>query len=82
MKLYQSHIEEEFKPFQWVGPRNTQLGSERLGPISKREANRAMVKYATSTLSRIDPWPERNVPVQRRTERPPEAGRPTQIEVG
>ena len=36
----------------------------------------AMVKYATATLSRIAPWPERSVSVQRRTEKPPEAGRP------
>jgi len=31
--------------------------------------------YPGSTLSRIDPWPERNMSEQQRTERPPEAGR-------
>ena len=39
MRLYQSHIEGESKPSQWAKSRNAQLGPERLGPISKREAN-------------------------------------------
>ena len=39
MKLYQSYIEGESKPSQWAKSRNAQLGPERLGPISKREAN-------------------------------------------
>ena len=79
MKLYQSHIEGEFKPFQWVGPRNTQLGPGRLEPISKVKATWAMIKHTMSTPSRIDLWPERSMSVQWRTERPPgpkEAARP------
>ena len=35
-----------------------------------------MVKYSTYTLSKIDPWLERSVTVERRTKRPPEAGHP------
>jgi len=71
MRLHQSHIKGESKPFQWAKSRNI-----KLGPISKREPTWAMVKYSTYTLSKIDPWSERSVMVQWRTERPPEAGRP------
>ena len=39
MRIHQSHIEEESKPFQWANTRNAQLGPGRFGPISKREAN-------------------------------------------
>jgi hypothetical protein len=39
MRLYQCHLEGEFKPFQRIGPRNIQLGPGRLEPISKREDN-------------------------------------------
>ena len=59
-----------------------------MDPYPKEKPTWAMVKHATSTLSRIDPWPERNVSEQWRTERPPEAGRlaprrpPGQDEVG
>ena len=63
MRLYQCHLEREFKPFQWVGPKNIQLGPERLEPISKREDNLGMIKHTTSTSFRIDPWPERIVSV-------------------
>ena len=58
------------------------LDPEGLDPYPKEETTWAMVKLATSTLSRIDPWLERNVSEQRRTERPPEEGRPAQDEVG
>ena len=53
-----------------------------MDPYPKEKPTWAMVKYATSTLSKIDPWPERNVSEQRRTERPPEVGRPAQKGVG
>ena len=76
MKLYQSHIEGEFKPFQWIKPKIHNLDPEGLDPYSKEKPTCAMIKYATYTLSRIDPWSERSVTVQRRTERPPEVGRP------
>ena len=76
MRLYQCHLEGEFKPFQRVGPKNIQLGPEGLDPYPKDKITWAMVKYAIYTLSRIDPWSERSVTVQRRTERPLEAGRP------
>ena len=75
MKLYQNHIEGEFKPFQRV-PEIHNLDPEGLDPYSKEKPTWAMVKYATYTLSRIDPWSERSVTVQRRIERPLEASRP------
>ena len=52
------------------------LDPEGLDPYPKEMPTWAMVKYATHTLSKIDPWPERSMLVQQRTERPPEAGRP------
>ena len=76
MRLYQCHLEREFKPFQWVGPKNIQVGPGRLEPISKVKTTWAMIKDTPSTPSRIDPWPERSMSVQWRTERPPEVGRP------
>ena len=81
MKLYQNHIEGEFKPFQRV-PEIHNLDPEGLDPYPKEKPTWVMVKYTTSTLSRIDPWPERRVSVQWRTERPPEAVRLAQDEVG
>ena len=53
------------------------LDPEGLNPYPKEKPTWAMVKHATSTLSRIDLRPERNVSEQWRTERPQEAGRPT-----
>ena len=47
-----------------------------MDPYPKEKPTWAMVKYSTDTLPNIDPWPERRVSVQWRTERPPEAGRP------
>jgi len=76
MRLYQYHLEGEFKPFQLVEPQNIQLGPGRLEPISKVKASWAMVRYKTSTPSRSDLWPKRSVSVKRRAEKPPEAGRP------
>ena len=54
------------------------LDPEGLDPYPKEMPTWAMIKYSTYTLSKIDPWPERSVSVQQRTERPPEAGRPAQ----
>ena len=52
------------------------LDPEGLDPYSKEKPTWAMVKYSTYTLSMIDPWSERSVSVQRRTERLPDAGCP------
>ena len=52
------------------------LDPEGLDPYPKEMLTWAMIKYSTYTLSKIDPWPERSVSVQQRTERPPEAGHP------
>ena len=46
-----------------------------MDPYPKEKPTWAMIKYATYTLSRIDPWSERSMMVQRRTERLPEVGR-------
>ena len=82
MRLYQCNLEGEFKPSQWVGPKNIQVGPGRLEPISKVKTTWAMIKDTPSTPSRIDPWPERSMSVQRRGEKPPKAGRPAQDRVG
>ena len=58
------------------------LDPEGLDPYPKEKPTWAMVKHATSALSRIDLWTERKVSEQRRTERPPEVGRPAQKNVG
>ena len=76
MRLYQCHLEREFKPFQWVGPKNIQVGPERLETISNVKTTWAMIRHKTSTPSRNDLQPERIVSVQWRIERPPKAGRP------
>ena len=47
-----------------------------MDPYPKEKPTWAMIKYATYTLSRIDPWSERSMMVQQRTERLPEVGRP------
>ena len=52
------------------------LDPEGLDPYPKEKPTWAMVKYSTYTLSKIDPWSERSVTVQRRIVRPPEVGRP------
>ena len=49
------------------------LDPEGLDPYPKEMPTWAMIKYSTYTLSKIDPWPERSVLVQRRTKRPVEA---------
>ena len=62
-----------------MDPEIHNLYPEGLNPYPKEKLTRAMVKHVTSTLSKIDPWPERNVSEQGRTERPPgpkEAARP------
>ena len=58
------------------------LDPEGLDPYPKEKPTWATVKYSTYTLFKIDPWPERSVSVQRRAERPPEAGRPAQEDDG
>ena len=58
------------------------LDPEGLDPYPKEMPTLAMIKYSTYTQSKIDPWIERSVSVQWRTERPPEAGRPAQKNVG
>ena len=52
------------------------LDLEGLDPYPKEMPTWAMIKYLIDTLSNIDPWLERSVSVQQRTEKPPEAGRP------
>ena len=74
MIFYQNHLEGEFKPFQWVGPKNIQVGPGRLEPISKQKVSLAMIRHKTSTPSRNDLRPERIMLVQWRIERPPKAG--------
>ena len=62
-----------------MDPEVNNLDPEGLDPYPKEKPTWAMVKYATSTLSKIDPWPERSVSEQGRTERPAgpkEAARP------
>ena len=59
-----------------MDPKIYNLDAKGLNPYPKEKTTWAMIKYTTSTLSRIDPWPERSVSVQRRTERLPEVGRP------
>ena len=54
------------------------LDPEGLDPYPKEKPTWAMVKYSAKTQFSSDPWPERSVSVQQRTERPPEAGRPAQ----
>jgi len=51
------------------------LDPEGLDTYPKEKPTWAMVEYSANTLSRSDPWAERGVLVQWRTERPPEAGR-------
>ena len=53
------------------------LDPEGLDPYPKEKPTRAMVKYSAKTQFSSDPWLERSVSMQQRTERPPEAGRPT-----
>ena len=78
MRFYQSHLERQFKPFKWVGPKNIQVGPGRLEPISKVKTTWAMIRHKMFTPSRNDLWPERIVSVQRRIEMPLEAGHPAQ----
>jgi hypothetical protein len=47
-----------------------------MDPYPKEKPTWAMVKYSAKTQLSSDLWPERNVSVQQKTERPPEAGRP------
>ena len=65
-----------------MDPEIYNLDPEGLDPYPNEKPIWAMVKHATSTLSKIDPWPERNVSEQRRTEWPLEVGRPAQDGVG
>ena len=57
-------------------PKIYNLDPEGLNPYPKEKITWAMIKHTMSTPSRIDPWLERIMSVQRRTERPPVAGRP------
>ena len=50
------------------------LGPEGLDPYPQKKPTWAMVKCSANTLSNIDPWSEKSVMVQQRTERLPEAG--------
>src|SRR6185503_6598970 len=43
-----------------LDPEIHNLDPEGLNPYPKDKPTSAMVKHATSTLSKIDPWPERN----------------------
>ena len=52
------------------------LDPEGLDPYPKAKPTWAMIKHTTSTPSQIDPWPEKSVSVQRKTERLPEVGHP------
>ena len=55
------------------------LDPEGLDPYPKEKPTWAMVKYSAKTQFSSDPWLERSVSMQQRTERPPEAGRPAPI---
>ena len=44
-----------------LDPEIHNLYPEGLNPYPKEKLTRAMVKHVTSTLSKIDPWPERSV---------------------
>ena len=65
-----------------MDPKIYNLDPKGLDPYPKEKPTWAMIKYATYTISSIDPWSERSVTVQQRTERPPEAGRLAQDKVG
>jgi len=67
---------ENSSHFNGLNPEIYSLDPEGLDPYPKEKPTWAMVKYSIYTLSKIDPWSERNMTVQRRTERPLEAGRP------
>ena len=58
------------------------LDPEGLDPYPKEKPTWAMVKYSAKTQFSSDPWLERSVSMQQRTERPPEVGRPAQINDG
>jgi len=64
--------------FNGLNPEIHNLDPKGLDPYPKEKPTWAMVKYATYTQSRIDPWSERSVMVQWRTERTPKAGHPAQ----
>ena len=78
MRFYKYHPEGEIKPFQWGEPQNVQVRPGRLEPISKVKASWAMIRAQTSTPSRMNPWPEGIVSVQRRVKMLPELGCPAQ----
>ena len=75
MKLYQSHLEGESRPFQWVTSQKARVGTGRLEPLSKMEESCAMIRAQDIYPSRSDLEPLRSVLVQWRAEMPPEPGR-------
>ena len=75
MKLTKVTYRENSIHFNGLNPEIHNLDPEGLDPYSKEKPTCAMIKYATYSLSRIDPWSERSMMVQRRTERLPEVGR-------
>ena len=78
MRFYQYHPEGEIKPFQWVVSQNTRDGIRRLEPLGKTEEFYATIRAQDNYPSRSDPLLLRSMSVQRRAERLPEPGRPTQ----
>ena len=79
MKLYQCHLEREFKTIQWVVSENVQDGTGRLEPMCKVKESWAMIIAQDIYLSRRNLRPWRSVSVQRRAEKPPEPDLPASI---
>jgi hypothetical protein len=78
IKLFQSHLEGESRPFQWVTSQNARVGTGRLEPLSNTEESYAMIRAQDDYPSRSDIQPLRSVSVQQRAKNPPEPGRPIQ----
>ena len=82
MKLYQSHLEGEFRPIQWVVSQNIQVGIGRLEPTCKVKEPWSMIREQDNYPFRSNLRPLRSVSVQWRAEKPTEPSRLAQDDVG
>ena len=81
MKIYQSNLEGESRPIQWVIFQNSQVGTGRFESLSTKEESWSTIREQDMYLSRSDFQPLRSVTVQQRAEMPPEPGRSAQENV-
>ena len=82
MKLYQSNLEAESRPIQWVISQNSQVGTQRLESLSTKEESWSMIREQDNYPFRSNLRPLRSVSVQWRAEKPTEPSCLAQDDVG